>query len=139
LLIPTQRAAATTDRRATTRYAARGTEALVVWSDGDQQQTTSARLIDVSLGGCFANVTVLPPEEGRVWLQLVGLPSSAPIEARVVAAIQRGRFVWTRRLLRLEFVEGCPYDVFKAAIEGFSREVRLPDFEAKGFTTRDWR
>jgi hypothetical protein len=96
-------------------------------------------LTNISLGGCAAQVESFPPAGDRVWLRLAGLPSSPWIQASVVETIKRGRFGWTRRLVRLRFIESCPYDLFKAAIEGFVRDVRLPEFQADGFTVRDWR
>ena len=135
---PRHRSAAGHDRRHAQRYATSGTSGIIGWSEGDEQRTTPATLIDISLGGCAAHVTIFPPTESPVWVRLVSLPSSPWIEASVVATVKRGSFAWTKRLVRLRFVEGCPYDVFKAAIDGFSREVQLPDFEAKGFSIRDW-
>jgi hypothetical protein len=96
-------------------------------------------LINISLGGCAARVTTFPPNDGEVWIGLTASESTSWIRASVVETIRRGRFGRTRRLVRLRFIESCPYDLFKAAIEGFTREVHLSDLEAKGYSIRDWR
>jgi hypothetical protein len=134
-----RQAVASSDLRSTTRYAASGTPVLIAWGEGDGHQTAAGTLINIGLGGSAVQVTTFPPNEGPVWIRLTHSQSLPWIEASVVETIKRGRFAWTRRFVRLRFIEPCPYDFFKAAIEGFSREVQLPDFEADGFSTRDWR
>jgi hypothetical protein len=130
---------ASSERRSTTRYEASGTPVVIGWGEGEGRQITAGTLINISLGGCAVQVTTFPPNEGDVWIRLTAAESTPWIRASVVETIKRGRFGWTRRFVRLRFVESCPYDLFKAAIEGFTREVQLPDFEAKGYSIRDWR
>jgi hypothetical protein len=127
------------ERRTTVRYPTPSTSVLIGWREGDGHRTTSGTLIDISLGGCAAQVTDFPPREGTVWFRLTGSDSLPWIQAEVIATIKKGSLGWTRRLVRLRFIESCPYDVFKLAVEGFGREVRLPDFEAEGYSIRDWR
>jgi hypothetical protein len=73
-----------------------------------------------------ARVETFPPREITVWLCLDRPCSSPRVEALVVETIKRGKFTWTKRQVRLRFLEPCPYDFFKAAIEGFSRDLHLP-------------
>jgi hypothetical protein len=128
------------DRRRATRYETNGTPAVLGWYDGAEYRNSPAVLIDISLGGLSAWVEVLPPAGGTVWFQLGGEGSSPWVEAIVVEAIRikvvrlfRSR---TRFQVRLRFAESCPYNIFKAAIEGFTRdaEYRDPTFEG-----RNWR
>jgi hypothetical protein len=84
-------------------------------------------------------VTAFPPTGEAVWIRLTGSESAPRMKASVVETIKRGRFGWTRRIVRLRFIESCPYELFKAAIEGFARDVQLPDFVAEDFSSRDWR
>jgi hypothetical protein len=134
-----RQAAASGERRTTMRYAASGTPLLIAWSEGDGHRTAAGTLINISLGGCAAEVPAFPPTDEALWVRLKDSASSPWIQASVVETIKRGRFAWTRRIVRLRFVDACPYDLFKAAIEGFTREVQLPDFEADGYSVRDWR
>jgi hypothetical protein len=128
-----------TERRSASRYATPGTPVLIAWGEGPDYRTTAGTLTDISLGGCAVQVTTLPPKRGAVSIRLTGPAPSPWIQASVLEAIKRGRFAWTRRIVRLRFTESCPYDLFKAAIAGFTREIQLPDFEAQGYSIRDWR
>ena len=68
-----------------------------------------------------------------------------PFRATVVGVCAAGRFTLFRRyppayLIRLSFPRGCPYEAFKAAVEGFVSETQVADVsEAEGFDPRDWR
>jgi hypothetical protein len=126
------------ERRSTLRYTTAGTPILIAWGEGDGHQAAAGSLINISLGGCAAQVTTFPPKEGALWIRLTGSASSPWTQASVVEMIKRGSFAWTRRVLRIRFIDGCPYELFKAAIEGFAQEVKLPDFKAEGYSVRDW-
>src|ERR1700691_5509681 len=75
------------DRRTAPRYPTSNTSVVIGWSEGDERRTTPATLIDISLGGCSAHVTIFPPRDGPVWVHLVSLPSSPWIGAIVVATV----------------------------------------------------
>jgi hypothetical protein len=126
------------DRRTAMRYATKGTLAVIGWSVGAEYQTIAATLIDISLGGFMASVETFPPLGEAVWLRLDGENPSPWIKASVVGTDKTGLFRWTRRRVRLRFLEDCPYEFFKAAIEGFTREYECPDGTIEGFDGRHW-
>ena len=57
----------------------------------------------------------------------------------MVETSRERRLLGARRLVRLKFFESCPYDLFTAAIEGFSRHSHAPDTEAKRVEDQVWR
>jgi hypothetical protein len=126
------------DRRAASRYATNRLPAFLGWYEDEAFRTTSAKLIDVSLLGIKVEVDDSPPREGMVWLCLSGQKPSQWIEVGVVESTSHRGLFRTRRQARLQFLESCPYDVFKGAIEDFSREVRHPAPTGKGPSSRDW-
>jgi hypothetical protein len=127
------------DRRGSQRYATRGTPAVIGWSVGEEYRTIPATLIDISLGGFAAAVETFPPSGEAVWLRLDCENPSPWLKATVVATSKSGYFRWARRRVRLRFLENCPYEFFKAAIEGFTREYQYPDGAIEGFSGRQWR
>jgi hypothetical protein len=136
----TERRLPFSDRREAPRYVANGTAALIGWNEGQEQRTTAARLVDISMGGFAAWVEAFPPRGGPVLLRLEGEPPSPWIKAAIVATSRRGWPLWTRRIVRLRFLEVCPYDFFKAAIEHFAAEFRYDDdMPYDGFDARHWR
>jgi hypothetical protein len=127
------------DRRSAPRYATNGTIAVIGWAEGDQHRTTAATLIDISMGGLSALVETFPPRGAPVWFRLEGENPSDWLKASVVATNTTGRLCWTRRHVRLRFLESCPYDLFKRAIDGFARERDYSDQAYQGFDGRSWR
>jgi hypothetical protein len=127
------------DRRGAPRYAARGTPAVIGWAEGDQHRTTPAILVDMSMGGLSAWVETFPPPGAAVWFRLDGESPSPWLKVSVVATGTSGRLVATRRHIRLRFLEPCTYDLFKRAVDGFTRERDLSDQSYDGFDTRYWR
>jgi len=132
------RRAVSDDRRNAPRYSSKGA-AVIGWSEGEEYRTVTATLIDISLGGFSAWVEAFPPRGGPVWLRLDGEDSSSWVRAGVISTIKSGCFFWTRRRVRFRFLEACPYDFFKAAIEGFTRENRYSDPMFDGVNNRYWR
>jgi hypothetical protein len=127
------------DRRGAHRYLTRGTPAVLGWAGGDRFTTTPAILIDISMGGCSAWVETFPPRGIPIWLCLGGESPSPWLKASVVATIKSGCLSWTRRRVRIRFLESCTYELFKQAVDGFSRELRLEDLAYEGFKGRYWR
>jgi hypothetical protein len=121
------------------RYTTQGTRAVIGWADGDQHRTTPATLIDISMGGLSAWVETFPPRGAPVWFRLEGENPTAWLKASVVATSTSGRLCWTRRHVRLRFLESCPYELFKQAIDGFTRERDYSDQAYEGFDGRSWR
>jgi hypothetical protein len=128
------------DRRGAPRYITRGTPAVLGWAEGNNQfRTTSATLIDMSMGGCSAWVANFPPPGTAIWLRLDGARPSPWLKAGVVARIKSGYLFWSRRRVRLRFLESCTYDLFKRAIGGFTHESYFRDQPVEGFDGRYWR
>jgi hypothetical protein len=127
------------DRRGAPRYGTHGTAAVLSWAEEDQPRTTPATLIDVSMGGFSAWVETFPPRDVPVWFRLDDERPSPWLKASVVATIKSGCLFWTRRAVRLRFLESCTYDLFKRAIEGFTREIELRGQPYEGFDSRYWR
>jgi hypothetical protein len=57
----------------------------------------------------------------------------------VVATLTKGGLFWSRRQVRMRFLELCPYDVFKTAIEGFTHELHYSDEQFEGVNRHYWR
>jgi hypothetical protein len=127
------------DRRSAPRYPTRGTAAVIGWAEGEEHRTIVATLLDISMGGVSATVEVFPPRGEAVWLRLDGENPSPWIKASVVEASTTGCLFWARRRVRLRFLENCPYDLFKGAIEGFTHEAHRSPARSEGFHSRDWR
>ena len=121
------------------RYAANGNAALLVWAEGQAWRGGSASVVDFGFDGCTLRVDDFPPRGGAAWLCLAATGPSPWLQGTVIATIKKGRFSWVRRLVHLRFLEPCPYDVFKAAIGGFSRSWTVPEFESSRFSERDWQ
>jgi hypothetical protein len=136
---PDERHASPGDRRTAPRYVTGGTSALIGWAEGDAHRTTRARLIDISMGGFSAWIEEFPPCGVAVWFRLEGENPSPWIKASVVKTIKSGYFFWTRLQARFRFLEPCPYDLFKEAIEGFTKEVQYTEGIFEGFNGRHWR
>jgi hypothetical protein len=127
------------DRRGAPRYETHGTLAVIGWAEGDQHRTTPANLIDLSMGGCSAWVETFPPRGAPVWFRLDGAHPSPWLKVSVVATSTSGRLCWTRHRVRLRFLDSCTYDLFKRAIDGFTREHDDRNRLEEGFDSRYWR
>jgi hypothetical protein len=127
------------DRRTAPRYPTRGAPAVITWAEDNEYQTIEAVLIDISMGGFSAWVENFPPRGQPVWLRLDGETPSAWLKASVIATNKTGFLFWNRRRVRFRFLEACPYDFFKAAVEGFAEEVYRRNEKLEGFYRRHWR
>jgi hypothetical protein len=105
------------DRRSAPRYPARETAAVIGWAVGNEHRTITATLIEISVGGILASVESFPPRGKAVWFRLDGEAPSPWVKACVIATTTTGCLSWSRRRVRLRFLETCPYDLFKCAIE----------------------
>lgn len=124
------------ERRASCRYPADERRALLGWWDGPTYRTTTALLLDISLGGAALSVDELPAVESVVWTCLQDPEPTTWGEAVVVGrkSTRRGP-----HLIRLTFQVGCPYDLFRAAIRGLDLTGRAVENVATEFDSRDWR
>ena len=127
------------DRRSAPRYVTRGTIAVIGWSEGEEHRTVAANLVDISMGGFSAWIEAFPPRGVPVWLRLDGDHPSPWLKASMIATTTKGFLFWTRRQVRLRFLEACTYEFFKAAIEGFTHENHYRDETFEGIESRDWR
>lgn len=127
------------DRRVAPRYRAGGTNVILTWAEDDDYRTVGAVLRDISLGGGSALADNAPPTGSPAWFRLHGDDSTPWIGVTVIAASRTGILHLGPRLVRWRFSEACPYQVFKAAIDGFSLEMHTPDQTVHGYNYRDWR
>lgn len=133
---------ATGERRDANRYASKGSPVLLGWLEGETCQTSRGVLEDVSQSGAKLVVDVAPPAGV---LALVHLPFGdfpGKVKGVVVGVAAVGKWPWSLGkksfTVRLRFTEPCPYDFFKAAIDGFVRNTDQIDCEFDGFEPRDW-
>jgi hypothetical protein len=104
------------ERRKSPRFEAGLNRVWLGWWKGEHEfVSTSARIVNISLGGAMLCPENPPPQDRPCWLCL-GIPD--PVEYVEVAildvvASRQGQFA-----VRLEFREPCPYSFFKAVIDG---------------------
>ena len=127
------------ERRAAPRYLTQGTAAVIGWSEGEEHQTVPATLVDISMGGFSAWVRSSRPAAYPSGFASTERTRSPWLKASVVATSTKGFLFWTRRQVRLRFLETCTYDFFKAAIDGFTQEYQHRDETFEGFDGRYWR
>ncbi len=132
------------NRRASQRYTAQGVPALIGWRVGDRVRTARVSLMDISMGGARARGDSAPPPGATVLVRLAVRGRLERMKATVVGIAEPRKSSFFRRgvpgyLIRLSFGESCPYEVFKAAIDGFVVESEAAQFEGEGFDPRDWR
>jgi hypothetical protein len=103
---------------------------LIGWLDGDLGRKLTSSLKNISAGGALIETdsTTLPSLESLVMFRLVSNATEWVMTARVVG-VNKPRApgplsFWrkqerTGHQVRLEFMESCPYEFFKASILGF--------------------
>ena len=110
------------NRRGTTRYNVNPEhEACLAWPKDDGHAFAEAKIQDLSQSGARVVVDVVAPQSGHVWLRLSAPESTDWVEATIVR-IKIDRW-HCRSELRIRFDTPCPYDFFKAAINGFSAKA----------------
>lgn len=115
------RADVASDRRGSYRYPAALSRAWLGWWRDEEFHGTPAEIQDVSLRGARLIVETLPPVGTSVWFHppSLGTLASAPadewLEARLVEA---RKSLFGPRLVRVEFLKGIPYELFKAIVYG---------------------
>ena len=90
------------------------------WWRGEEFQTVTAVLKDVSLGGASILLDGPAPEDALVWLSQYQVPPTQWVEATVVEVHGQPASGWFSRkstMIRIRFFENCSYDFFKVAIE----------------------
>jgi hypothetical protein len=124
------------NRRVSQRYDAGGTAAVFAWQESNHFRTMEASLERISLGGVSALAECVPPAETPLWFRLRDDQTSDWVPATLVGAARTGRLRTGRHRVRMRFFETCPYDIFKAAIEGFSHESLDAEFANGGLKHR---
>lgn len=110
------------NRRLSTRYSVDPNhEACLAWPGDDGHSFTEAKILDLSQSGARVVVDVVAPQGGHVWLRLSAPESTDWVAATIVRTrIDRWH---CRSELRIRFEKPCPYEFFKAAINGFSTKA----------------
>jgi hypothetical protein len=118
------------ERRGATRYTTKDTPALIGWLDGGVGHKFISSLKNISAGGALfeTEFQTPPPLETLVMVRLFSNATDWVMRAKVVGVTTPrapGRFSFRRKQeraghqVRLEFLESCPYEFFKASISGF--------------------
>ena len=128
---PIKLAQADSERRVTCRYAAAKSPVVIGWWVGTEFQSAELELRDISLSGASAVTRTPPPESAAIWLRLNDPAQQDWVEATVIAITAR---FWRPALVRMKFVQTCPYEFFKAVIRGMlpPGEVEAPEQGGSG-------
>lgn len=108
------------DNRRSFRYEAVQSAVDLGWWDETGFHVQAATLKNLSRGGALLVSPTLPPEGERIWLCVTGAPCGDWAEVAVVSRSERAE---GSRLVRVRFVEACPYEMFSLAVHGISAGV----------------
>jgi hypothetical protein len=98
------------------RYPAREKRATLTWSDPDGEHTIHGELLNISGGGAAVITDATLPGNQQLWLILDGgAVRVTPAESRLVNISSDASGL---TIARLEFVQGCPLDLFDLAVRG---------------------
>jgi hypothetical protein len=122
--------------RAQPRHPAFGAAIQLGWWEGPNFRSAAGLLKDISRCGSAALVEAAPPKGSPVLIRLNGFLHSEWVEASVVEVTKNRWFRRVPRLVRLQFVESCPYHVFQAAIDVLILDGQAPDSELAGHEGR---
>jgi hypothetical protein len=114
------------NRRKSVRYASISNRAWLAWRAGGESAQAPARVRDISQSGASVLVEHAPSlnENDTAWVRMEHPAPSDWVEVKVVgiAPVTRkpflGRTQVLAHLVRVEFVDSCPYEVFKTATHG---------------------
>lgn len=104
-----------TERRGAARYNPACELAHLGWWEGQQFHELTARLRNISVAGAMVAVGRNPPTSGGVWICLVGQDISAWVQANIAGVMSGDEGT---HLVRLAFLDVCPYGVFKSVAWG---------------------
>ncbi len=132
---PTIQAVKDSERRVTCRYAAANSPVVAGWWIGPAFETAELALRNVSLSGASAVTKTPPPNSAPIWLRLNDPAYPDWVEATVIAVIAR---CWRPALVRMKFLEPCPYEFLKAAIRGIGPPGESEEFVQAGHHIHYW-
>jgi hypothetical protein len=89
------------------------------WNEGDEHRYTKAEIVNVSMTGIVLRVDDLPPEKCSLWVRLEPPHPTEWVGAELVK-VESGS--GKSSTVRLRFRTSCPYDIFKAAVNGFTHQ-----------------
>lgn len=119
------------DRRCAPRYTPSGDViARLSWREGEEYCYTPAKIMNLSTTGALLQVQEEIPLGVPIWLRLDEPEPTNWLEGLV---LRTEKLRGTERHLRVTFRESCPYEFFKATINGFQQQGSLmtPDKELK--------
>ena len=118
------------DRRSTQRYDVVGTPVFLAWEVDSRHNIIYGTLKNISLSGASVTTDEAAPESGVIWIRLNHRDVSGWVAAKIVGVRRTGSIPLLRRTsyqVRITFTDSCPYEFFKAAIEGFASYCEIPD------------
>jgi len=128
----------TRERRSVCRYSVVQENSWLGWWEGQAYQSTSARIIDISLRGALLIVDSLPPKDQPVYFCPPGVtPTDEWIEVKVIDARKK---MFGPREVRITFRKVFPYEIFKAVVYGPDalKSVEPPVWLPEDAADRDW-
>ena len=128
----------TKERRTVCRYSVVQENAWLGWWEGQAYQSTTARIIEISLRGALLIVDSRPPKDQPVYFCPPGVtPNDEWIEVKVIDARKK---MFGPREVRITFRKVFPYEVFKAVVYGPDaiKTVEAPAWLPEDAADRDW-
>ena len=143
------------DRRVSPRYPVVQNRAVLAWGTVPETDTKSeaarekweqpvcpARILNISNTGALVLTGTRFKPKQFLWLRLADPVPTQWIDASVVGVIRIPGIPWIRKrsyMLRLCFLNPCPYDLFKSATHGRQLDNQPPGATTSDFDGRYWR
>jgi hypothetical protein len=126
------------ERRGVCRYSVVQDSAWLGWWEGQAYQTTTAKIVDISLRGAQLTVEAFPPKDQPIWFCPPGMsPTDEWIEVKLIGTRKR---IFGPREVRISFRKVFPYEIFKAVVYGPDafRNIAPPPWVPEEAEERDW-
>lgn len=126
------------ERRSVCRYAVVQDSAWIGWWEGQAFQSTTAKIVDISLRGALLTVESFPPKEQSLWFCPPGANANEEwIEVKLIGSRKR---IFGPREIRIAFRKVFPYEIFKAVVYGPEafQHSPLPKWLPEEANERDW-
>jgi hypothetical protein len=130
--------AGTRERRSVCRYSVVQEDAWLGWWEGQEFQSTPAKIVDISLRGARLTVDTFPPKDQAVWFCPPGVQTTEEwVEVKVIAMKKK---LFGPREVRLAFRKVLPYEHFKAIVYGPDavKDATEPACVPEEAQERDW-